>query len=313
MYQFFEKYGKIFSCRVKYSLNGKCKGYGYVQFDSKEAADKAIAEANNKPFRTGNLIIEPFKTSGSREASYMNYNNLFVKNVPKRYTNNDIIELFRPYGEIISAVVIKEYIDAPENKGFGFVCFKKAEDAKIAEEKINGVSREGQILHVCRALSKEAHKQQLREDRLKTFRDCNLYVKELPEDINDERLKIAFSEFGNVASARVMLEKRQDLETGRTEMKPRGFGFVCFNNKEDASKAVIAASTRQILGRMLYVAIAEKKEDRAARMNTMLPMPFAGPHPGMFSGYGMAPPPYGFPGSFPPRSRRQRHVFFIIG
>ena len=280
IFQLFSPFGKIFSCNVKYSPNGKCKVYGYVQFEDKEAADKALEALNNQTFKEAKIIVEYCLASGSRTASYMKYKNLFVKNIPKRYTNKDITVLFEQYGEIVRAVVIKDSSDATENKGIGFVCFKNAEDAKIAEEKLKNMLIEGQYLYICRALPKEERKKQLREERLKAFKDCNLYVKELPEDINDDTLKMAFNEFGKVVSARVMLERRQNLETGVTEMKSRGFGFVCFSNKEEAANALMAANAKQILGRMLYVAIAEKKEDRLARVVGSMGMPFHGPRPG---------------------------------
>jgi len=306
VHQLFAPFGKIFSCRVKYNPNGKCKGYGYVQFDTKEAADKAVAEINGKQFKGSVISVEPFKAREARGASFTKYNNLFVKNIPRRFTDKDLISLFQSYGEIVSAVVIKESPDAKENKGFGFVCYKKAEDAKTAEEKLKNMTIEGQNLYVCRALSKEAHRAELRKKRLETFRDCNLYVKELPEDINDEKLKKAFEEFGKVVSARVMLEKKQDLTTGKTETKSKGFGFVCFNSKEEAKKALEAIQKQPILGKQIYAAIAESKEVRQARMQTMMMMPFPG---------GMYPPMYGMPPQFgyPPHphagARRPRFVF----
>eukprot|EP00826_Nyctotherus_ovalis_P028641 TRINITY_DN225_c0_g1_i22.p1 TRINITY_DN225_c0_g1~~TRINITY_DN225_c0_g1_i22.p1 ORF type:complete len:421 (-),score=122.62 TRINITY_DN225_c0_g1_i22:478-1740(-) len=308
LYHTFAGFGRIFSARVKYNPNGTCKGYGYVQYESKDDADKALNAMNGETFKGSKITVEHFLASGARTASFMKYNNLFVKNVPRKFTDKDLIGLFKPHGEIVSAVVIKESPDALENKGFGFVCFKNAEDAKNAEEKLKNLSIEGQNLFICRALPKEERRKQLREERLKAFRDCNLYVKELPEDVTDEKLKAAFEVFGKVVSARVMLERRQNLETGDTEMKSRGFGFVCFNDKQEASAALMAASSQPILGRSLYVVIAEKKEDRLARMASPFPMPFSGPRPaGVFPMYGM--PPYGFPGPYaPPRLRRPRNV-----
>ncbi|MDR3736094.1 MAG: hypothetical protein P4L10_11225 [Acidobacteriaceae bacterium] len=301
VFNFFSAFGKIFSCRVKYNTNNQCKGYGYVQFENKEGADKALAEGNGKELKGSKVEVQPFKAREARSAILSRYNNLFVKSIPKKFTNKDMTELFAPYGEIISAVVIKDTQDAKENRGFGFVCFKKVEDARNAEEKLRNHVLEGQSLYICKALSKEDHRRQIREERLKTFKDCNLYVKELPEDINDEKLKKGFEEFGRVLSARVMVEKRTDLASGKAEMKSRGFGFVCFSNKDEARNAMAAASTKQILGRILYVAIAERKEDRVARISSYYMMPFPGPRPG-FGMYGM-PPPYGYPGAFP-RQRR---------
>eukprot|EP00826_Nyctotherus_ovalis_P034315 TRINITY_DN2837_c0_g1_i14.p1 TRINITY_DN2837_c0_g1~~TRINITY_DN2837_c0_g1_i14.p1 ORF type:complete len:431 (+),score=118.61 TRINITY_DN2837_c0_g1_i14:184-1476(+) len=308
LHQLFAPFGKIFSARVKYNPNGTCKGYGYVQYETKEDADKALGALNGETYKGSKITVEHFLASGSRTASFMKYNNLFVKNIPKNFTDKDLVSLFEPHGEIVSAVVIKESPDASGNKGFGFVCFKKAEEAKNAEDKLKNLSVEGQNLFICRALPKEERRKQLREERLRAFKDCNLYVKELPEDITDEKLKEAFEQFGKVVSARVMLERRQNLETGETEMKSRGFGFVCFNEKQSASDALVTASSQPILGRFLYIAIAEKKEDRLARMASPFPMAFPGPRPGgMYPVYGM--PPYGYPGPYPaPRPRRPRNV-----
>jgi len=308
LYQAFIPYGKIFSARVKYNPNGTCKGYGYVQYEIKEDADNALESMNGKTFKGSEIIVERFIASGSRTASFMKYNNLFVKNVPKRFTDKDLVNLFKSHGEIISAVVIKESPDASVNKGFGFVCFKRAEDARNAEEKLKDLIIEGQNLFVCRALPKEERRKQLREERLKAFKDCNLYMKELPEDTTDEKLKEAFEVFGKVLSARVMLERRQNLETGETEMKSRGFGFVCFSDRQGANAALMAAPSQPILGRMLYVAVAEKKEDRLARISTPFPMPFPGPRPpGAIQMYSI--PSYSYPGPYlPVRPRRPRNV-----
>ena len=55
IFQLFSPFGKIFSCNVKYSPNGKCKGYGYVQFEDKEAADKALEALNNQTFKEAKI------------------------------------------------------------------------------------------------------------------------------------------------------------------------------------------------------------------------------------------------------------------
>ncbi|MDR3736453.1 MAG: hypothetical protein P4L10_13070 [Acidobacteriaceae bacterium] len=286
LYDLFAPFGKIFSCRVKYTGNGKCKGYGYVQFETKEAAEKAMAAINGKEIKGAKIEVCPFKAREARNSSITMYNNLFVKCIPKKYTNEQLRALFESYGEIISAVVIKERADAPENRGFGFVCFKKTEDAKTAEEKMKSFVLEGAQLYVCRALSKEEHKKKMREERLKTFKDCNLYVKNLPDEVNDDTLKKAFEPFGQVLSARVMLEKKLDPTTGKLEYKSKNFAFVCFGNKESAKKALETVPTQQIFGRTLYVAVAEKKEDRVAKY-------LQGPFPPMPMGfYGMPPAMY---------------------
>lgn len=274
LYELFSTVGKVVSARVRYNINGTCKGYGYVQFENKETADKALEEINDKDIRGYKIDVGPFKARDNRNSSINMYNNLFVKCIPKKYTNDDLKNLFASCGEIVSAVIIKERAEDKENKGFGFVCFKRAEDAKTAEEKLKNVQIEGQPLYICKALPLEEHRKKVREERFKLFKDCNVYIKNLPEEVNDEQLKNEFAQFGSVISARVMMEPRQDPTTGATELKSKGFGFVCFRTPEEAKKAVQGAMEQQIFGRMIIAAIAEKKEDRMAKLSQgMFPMP----------------------------------------
>ncbi len=298
LYELFLSFGKIFSCRVKYDGAGRCKGYGYVQFETKESADKALAEGGQKVVKDAKIEVCPFKQRESRNSSITMYNNLFVKCIPKKFTNDDLNKMFSPFGEIVSAVVIKDRNESTENRGFGFVCFKKNEDAKTAEEKLKNFQIEGQTLYVCRALPLEEHRRKMREDRLKTFKDCNLYVKPLPEDIDDQGLKKAFEAFGRVLSARVMVERVQDQAAGKVQVKSKGFGFVCLSTKEEAKNAMMAAANgQQILGRTMYVGIAEKKEERMAKFAQGMFPPMYGMPPPMFHGQ-------------PPRHRRP-YVRFI--
>eukprot|EP00831_Metopus_contortus_P059831 TRINITY_DN517_c0_g1_i6.p3 TRINITY_DN517_c0_g1~~TRINITY_DN517_c0_g1_i6.p3 ORF type:complete len:199 (+),score=27.88 TRINITY_DN517_c0_g1_i6:499-1095(+) len=188
--------------------------------------------------RISRAINQKFALSkpGEKRDSATTYNNLFVKFIPKTYTNEDMIKLFSDNGDILSAVVIKEKPEDTTNKGFGFVCFKTSEEAKLAEQKVNGLSLEGQKIYVCKALTKENRRKQIQEERMRIFRDCNLYVKEFSEGITDEILKKEFEQFGEVVSAKVMMERRVNSATNELEIKPKGFGFVCFQKQRRCKK-----------------------------------------------------------------------------
>ena len=80
----------------------------------------------------------------------------------------------------------------------------------------------------------------------------NLYVKEFPEGWTEEKLKEFFSKHGPLGSVKLMTD-----DSG----KSKGFAFVCFERQEDAEKAV-AENGNVIEGKAIYVAKAEKKEDR---------------------------------------------------
>lgn len=51
-------------------------------------------------------------------------------------------------------------------------------------------------------------------------------------------------------------------ENGRS----KGFGFVCFEKPDDATKAVVEMNNKIITCKPLYVALAQRKEDRRAQL-----------------------------------------------
>lgn len=84
-----------------------------------------------------------------------------------------------------------------------------------------------------------------------------LYVGNLPYSARDEDLAEAFGEFGEVASARVMMER----DTGRS----KGFGFVEMANGEDADAAIQGLNGKSMGGRDLVVNEARPMEPRPPR------------------------------------------------
>ncbi|KAG1512887.1 hypothetical protein G6F48_006061 [Rhizopus delemar] len=68
----------------------------------------------------------------------VDYTNLYIKNLDINVTSNDLFVLFRDFGEIISARVMKDPATGL-SKGYGFVSFKHMEDAQEALIQMNGV------------------------------------------------------------------------------------------------------------------------------------------------------------------------------
>jgi RNA recognition motif-containing protein len=80
----------------------------------------------------------------------------------------------------------------------------------------------------------------------------NLYVGNLPFSTTDEQLREAFSRYGTVVGAQVIV----DRETGRS----RGFGFV--EMSEGAEAAIEAMNGAEFQGRTLTVNEARPREER---------------------------------------------------
>lgn len=96
-------------------------------------------------------------------------------------------------------------------------------------------------------------KKHYEEKNTKKYNGINLFVKNLDDKIDDERLKRDFAVFGKITSAKVMLDS-----SGRT----KGFGFVCYSSAEEATRAVAEMNGRIVGTKPLYVAMAQRKDER---------------------------------------------------
>ena len=84
-----------------------------------------------------------------------------------------------------------------------------------------------------------------------------LYVGNLPYTVRDDDLQQAFSAFGNVNSAKVMMER----DTGRS----KGFGFVEMGSDAEAQSAIEGMNGQSLGGRSLVVNEARPMEARPPR------------------------------------------------
>ena len=84
-----------------------------------------------------------------------------------------------------------------------------------------------------------------------------LYVGNLPYTVRDEDLQQAFGAFGNVNSAKVMMER----DTGRS----KGFGFVEMGSDAEAQSAISGMNGQSLGGRSLVVNEARPMEPRPPR------------------------------------------------
>lgn len=266
MYDTFSAFGNILSCKVAQDEKGVSKGYGFVHFETEEAATMSIDKVNGMLLNDKKVFVGRFIPRKEREKALGEKNKLFtnvyVKNFGDELGDETLQHMFEKFGKITSHKVMSK--DDGKSRGFGFVAFESAEAAEAAVEELNGKELgEGKTLYVGRA-QKKAERQmelkrkfeQLKIERLHRYHGVNLYVKNLDDTIDDDRLRKEFHTFGTITSAKVM------MEDGRS----RGFGFVCFSDPEEATKAVTEMNGRICGTKPLYVALAQRKEERKAHL-----------------------------------------------
>ncbi|XP_061687367.1 embryonic polyadenylate-binding protein B-like isoform X1 [Syngnathoides biaculeatus] len=262
LYDTFSAFGNILSCKVVCDERGS-KGYGFVHFETQEAANRAINTMNGMLLNDRKVFVGQFKSRKDREQEFgtkaMKFTNIYIKNFGEDYTDDNLKDVFSAYGKTLSVRVMKD--ERGHSRGFGFVNYANHEDAQKAVDEMNGKEFNGKFLYVGRA-QKRLERQgelkrrfdQIKQDRIQRYQGVNLYVKNLDDSIDDERLRKEFSPYGTITSAKVMTDGSQS----------KGFGFVCFSSPEEATKAVTEMNGRIIATKPLYVALAQRREERKA-------------------------------------------------
>lgn len=270
LYDTFSSFGNILSCKIVTDEKGESKGYGFVHFDSPEGAQRAIEKVNNMRLNGKIVYVGPFVTREERIRQmgdrHRRFTNVYVKNFGDALDDEKLRVLFEKFGKITSAKVMMDDGSGGKIRGFGFVNFEDHESAAKAVQEMNGFKIEHRELFVGRAQKKSERQTELRRvfeerkrERLQRYTNVNLYIKNLDDTVDDEKLRKVFEEFGTITSAKVMCNDGS---------RSRGFGFVCFSNPEEATRAISEMNGRIIGSKPLYVTLAQRKEDRRAYLST---------------------------------------------
>lgn len=318
----FAAFGNVLSCKVATDEKGQSKGYGFVHYETAEAANAAIEAVNgmllnDKKVYVGHHISRKERQSKLDEMKSQ-FTNLYVKNLDPEMSQEEFENLFAQYGTITSAVV--QVDEEGRSKGFGFVNFEIHEEAQKAVDALHDTEINGRKLFVSRAQKKAEREEELRKsyeqakmEKLSKYQGVNLYIKNLEDDVDDDKLRAEFEPFGTITSCKVMRD-----EKGTS----KGFGFVCFSAPDEATKAVAEMNNKMIGTKPLYVSLAQRREVRrqqlesqiAQRNQIRMQQAATAGMPGYMNGPMYYPPGpgfppqnrmmgYGQPGMMPPRPR----------
>jgi len=319
----FAAFGHVLSCKVATDEHGRSRGYGFVHYETSESADGAIKSVNgmllnDKKVYVGHHISRKERQSKLDEQKAQ-FTNLYVKNLDPETTQEEFEILFNKFGAVTSAAV--SFDEEGKSKGFGFVNFERHEEAQDAVDALHEVEQNGRKLFVTRAQKKAEREEELRRsyeqakmEKMSKYQGVNLYIKNLEDDIDDDKLRAEFEVFGTVTSAKVMRDEKASS---------KGFGFVCFSTPEEATKAVAEMNNKMIGSKPLYVSLAQRKEVRRQQLESQIAQrnqirmqqaAAAGLPGGYINGPVYYPPGpgfpqgrpmmgYGQPGMMPPRPR----------
>lgn len=267
----FSNFGEIISCKIPSDIKNVprednpsvlekrtvSRGYGYVQFRNQEDAKQAMADLKDASINGHSIEIQPFCRRQHQNPA-TTFTNIYIKNFPETFTDDDIKQLFEGYGTPLSYKVVTD--ENGTSKQFGFCCMKDHEEALKAVEELNGKEIDNLVIQCCRAMSKAERLKELqtqsekwRKANFEKYKGRNLYVRNLDENTTEDDLMNIFSDYGHIESARIMRD-----ENGNS----RKFGFICFSTQEEANKCLKESTLALINDKQAYVAMAMSKDQR---------------------------------------------------
>uniref|UniRef100_A0A672MQ96 RNA-binding motif, single-stranded-interacting protein 2-like n=1 Tax=Sinocyclocheilus grahami TaxID=75366 RepID=A0A672MQ96_SINGR len=123
---FFNRYGKIVSTKaILDKTTNKCKGYGFVDFDSPAAAQKAVTM---------------LKASGVQaqmaKQQEQDPTNLYISNLPVSMDEQELEAMLKSFGQVISTRILRDANGT--SRGVGFARMESTEKCEAIIQHFNG-------------------------------------------------------------------------------------------------------------------------------------------------------------------------------
>ncbi|XP_075874103.1 heterogeneous nuclear ribonucleoprotein Q isoform X2 [Nelusetta ayraudi] len=238
----FEKAGPIWDLRLMMDpFSGLNRGYAFVTFCTKEAAQQAVKLCNNSEIRPGKPIGVCISVANNR---------LFVGSIPKSKTKEQIVEEFAKVTEGLNDVILyHQPDDKKKNRGF---CFLEYEDHKTAAQARRRLMS-GKVKVWGNVVTVEWADPIEDPDPEVMAKVKVLFVRNLASTVTEEMLEKAFSQFGK-------LERVKKL---------KDYAFIHFEERDGAVKALSDLNGKDLEGEHIEIVFAkppdQKRKDRKAQ------------------------------------------------
>ncbi|XP_067617567.1 heterogeneous nuclear ribonucleoprotein Q isoform X6 [Eurosta solidaginis] len=231
----FEDCGTIWDLRLMMDpMTGTNRGYAFVTFTTREAAANAVRQLNDLEIRKGKKI--------GVTVSFNNHR-LFVGNIPKNRDRDELIEEFTKHAPgLIEVIIYSSPDDKKKNRGFCFLEYESHKAASLAKRRLGT----GRIkVWGCDIIVDWADPQE-EPDEQTMSKVKVLYVRNLTQDVSEEKLKEQFEQFGKVERVK----------------KIKDYAFVHFEDRDSAVIAMRGLNGKEIGSSNIEVSLAKPPSDK---------------------------------------------------
>uniref|UniRef100_A0AAZ3QYH3 Probable RNA-binding protein 46 n=1 Tax=Oncorhynchus tshawytscha TaxID=74940 RepID=A0AAZ3QYH3_ONCTS len=235
----FERAGRIYEFRLMMEFSGENRGYAFVMYTTREAAQRSIHLLDNHEIRPGKFIGVCVSLDNCR---------LFIGSIPKDKTKEEILVEMRKVTEgVVDVIVYPSATDKTKNRGFAFVEYDSHKAAAMARRKL--IPGTFQLWgHTIQVDWAEPEKDVDEETMLRVR---VLYVRNLMMTTTEETLRQEFSRFKPGTVERVK--------------KLTDYAFVHYHSREDAVTALHLMNGALIDGATIEVTLAKPVSKEGGR------------------------------------------------
>ncbi|KAL8193477.1 hypothetical protein R6Q57_026612 [Mikania cordata] len=233
VHKVFSTCGEIMDMRLIKDQNGNLKGFGFVRFTTKDAADKAMKELNDSMLEGKKIGVLP---SAGQDT-------LFLGNLNKGWSVDDFNNAVHQVFPDIVSIDLAQPLSGSEttvskkfkNRGFGFVKFSSHAAAARA---FRVGSKPDFVLGGTTHPSVKWAEEDARVDPDELAKIKIAFVRNLPSNTDENYLKLLFGPFGKV-------EKVSVHNKGTSTI-----GFIHFAERSHLDDAIRGLNEKTILGPM---------------------------------------------------------------
>lgn len=221
---------------IKDRRTGKSKGFGFVYFKSKRGQTKGLKE-DGKKIRNSRCKVE---ISRSQPAVYT----LYLGGLKDDVKSSTLKKWVVKHSSKILTINVKSR--------FAFVVYPTFEQARDAIQTLSAQKFEGSALAVEFSDDLVSKRDQRIPGESKT-----IYVRNIPSDITEDKLKGVFREFGQI--------NRITINSNKMRSPASAFAFIEFDELKSAKKALKSKNDTELEGRILRVEYSRPSSDKLDR------------------------------------------------
>lgn len=137
-----QQYGTITSTKaILDKITNKCKGYGFVDFETPASAEGAVKGLQSKGIQAQMAKVGIWMLHRPNIQQEQDPTNLYIANLPPLFKETDLENLLSKYGQVVSTRILRDQQDV--NKGVGFARMESREKCEQIIQIFNGTPLPG--------------------------------------------------------------------------------------------------------------------------------------------------------------------------